>query len=133
MIKRDNGKNTCLTDCVAYIFNLNANDVPFFIKNKFWLSRSLKWWLKKRGYKYKLIEDAEGVVKNREKYIAIGKSPRSKAKSNNKYDRRILTHAVVCKNSKIIFDPAPVKKGIVGKSLYYLVFEKIVENFLAMD
>jgi hypothetical protein len=121
---RINGKNTCLTDCVAYIFNLSSEDVPFFIKNKFWLSKSLNGWLKKRGYGYELTEEKKNNNK-REKYIVLGKSPRSHSKLNSKYDRRILTHAVVYRNGKMIFDPAPIKKGIIGKPNFYLSFKKI--------
>jgi len=124
MIKK-NGINTCLTDCVAYLLKLDSKNVPLFIKHRFWLSKSLKHWLLYRGYKYNLIEYEPNLFKKlRGEYIVTGKSPRSKAKSNNMYDRRILHHSAVYKNGKMIFDPAKAKKGIITP-FYILKISKI--------
>lgn len=126
-LKRIEGKNTCLTYCVAHILKINPKKTPFFIKNKYWLRRSLNNFLRKRGLCYHLYIfktfDKKVFESIRGKYIVSGKSPRSKSKK--RFDARALNHAVVYKSGKMIYDPADNGKGIIGYPEYIIKIKKL--------
>ena len=85
----------CLTDCVAYYFNLHPDNVPFFVyPRKDWMKR-VKEFFKKRGYiAYWLIADASDIPK-RGKHIVCGDSLKWKTSA----------HAVVYGSGKLVYDP----------------------------
>lgn len=122
-MKRNNGTNTCLTDSVAYISNIPSNKVPFFIGRKRWF-KSLSRWANKYGRTVKWIKyenaRARKLEQTKKLYIAIGQSPRSKAK--NPKDARAVRHAVVKRGNKYVYDPSGRKPMLKGKPLFYIEF-----------
>lgn len=122
--KRNDKSNTCLTECVAYIFNLHPLRVPFFVgMSKRWLSVALNHWCRKRGY---IVQYCEGYPKNfKGLAIATGVSPRNKK----------IYHSIVVNNNRVVFDSTfyndsrlrklSLKKCLHGKPEYYLKFKKI--------
>lgn len=83
----------CLTDCIAYYFNLHPEHVPFFVyPREGWMNR-IKIFFMKRGYVcYWTL--AKSVPK-RGTHIVCGDSLKWKT----------ATHAVVYKNGKLVYDP----------------------------
>lgn len=78
-IKREDGYNTCLTDCVAKYFGLDPKDVPFFIGYKDFPGVLIKFY-RKRGLKIFFARYNKAILKNKKKlYIVSGVSMRSKA------------------------------------------------------
>lgn len=125
-MERRNGHNTCLTDSVAYIAKIPEKDVPFFIGRKMW-TKALARWSLKYGRRMQFVWYNTGRARKLEKmkklYIAVGQSPRSKAKKPT--DRRALTHAVVKRGNKYIYDSSPSNKFIKSKPLFYIEFVKV--------
>lgn len=125
MLKRNNGTNTCLTDSVAYISNIPSKEVPFFISRKRWF-KSLARWANKYGRVVKWIkyesQRARKLESGQKLYIAIGQSPRSKAKNHK--DARAVRHAVVKRGNTYIYDPAPRQEFLKGAPLFYIEFIK---------
>jgi hypothetical protein len=119
------GKGNCFATCVASILDLPLEDVPNFA-----CSPSEEWfgeffnWLKARGYSvvYLYHPEAGDVTKVDDKvpfseafftpylYIATGKSPRGD-----------FLHSVVGQYDKVVHDPHPDNRGIIGPARDYLV------------
>ena len=87
----------CLTDCLAYYFNIHPMKVPLFVRPE--TERHFVWrylmedWLNLRGFESKYIK--RKTVPKRGMYLAVGNS--------TKYKR--CTHCVVYVNGKLVFDP----------------------------
>lgn len=83
----------CLTDCVAYYFNLHPENVPYFVyPRKGWNAR-LKSFFKKRGYRAFWVQAP--FVPRGKMHIVCGDSLKWKT----------ATHVVVYKNGKLAYDP----------------------------
>jgi len=114
-IKRINGANTCLTDCVAYFFRIDSRKVPFFIGYKDFV-KALKTFFLKRGYVLTPRYYRPSLLKKRGGLqIVQGLSPRSRAK--NLLDPRALHHAVIYHGKKRHFDPSPDKRFLKGRPI----------------
>lgn len=89
-LRREQG---CLTDCVAYYFNLHPENVPYFVyPRKGWAAR-LKAFFRRRGIKGKWMKSS--WVPSRGTYLVIGDSKVWKTYS----------HCVVYKNGRLAYDP----------------------------
>jgi hypothetical protein len=83
----------CLTDCVAYYFNIFPANVPLFVRpNSDWM-RELKAYFRRRGYTIKWL--VTNRIPKTGKHIVCGKSLKS-----TKY-----SHAVMYKNGELSYDP----------------------------
>jgi len=139
---RKYGDNTCLTESVAYIFKLDPEDVPFFIRYDRWFKYLYNYYQKKNIEvirRYCGDKSFYELEKKRKLYIAVGVSPGSKAKD---IKNAKLFHAVVKRGDEYVFDPSGGKyvydrKGkrynyvpsegkdfFRGKPKYYLEFIK---------
>ena len=83
----------CLTDCIAYYFNLHPEKVPFFVYPRNGWSQRLKRFFKRRGYK----AFWQGCLRPPKSglHILCGDSLRWKTAS----------HAVVYRDGKLVYDP----------------------------
>ena len=85
----------CLTDCIAYVFNLHPWKIPFFIyPRKDWMKR-VQTFFRRRGYICYWIKSNK-IPKNKKETIVCG----------NSLVWKTASHVVVYKNRKCIFDPA---------------------------
>lgn len=111
------GKGNCFSACLASIFELEIDQVPYDL-SKNWNETYLHWLYDKFGldYYYLSPKEAEGYLRGYS--IASGPSPR--------FDN--VTHAVVALDGKIVHDPHPDNTGIKKISGYY-IFEADVLNY----
>lgn len=110
--KLDRASDDCLTQCVAYYFNIHPHHVPFFVQWGDWESR-MKRFFRRRGYSVASLEYKNGVhkmLRTKRLYIVQGVSPKSKAR--NKHDARATNHAVVMRRGKVVFDCAYRKRAL---------------------
>ena len=89
----------CLTDCVAYFFNLHPVHVPFFVyPRKGWNDR-LKAFFRRHGYEAHWVDTAYGTrsfrIPKRGLSIVCGNSLRWKT----------AAHVVVYRDGKLAYDP----------------------------
>ena len=83
----------CLTDCVAYVFNLHPERVPFFVyPRKGWMSR-VRRFFRRYGYDCYWIECS--TPPKRGLHIVCGDSLRWKT----------YAHVVVYRAGRLVFDP----------------------------
>lgn len=123
-LKRDNS-NTCLTDCVAYYFNIHTENVPFFIGTKSWY-KNLKLYFKRRGLVIEAVRYHKKLLTNKNKiYLVAGLSPRSKAPADGKIKHSRVHHMVIYKGSKPHYDPAGRKKFLKGKPMWVYLIRKL--------
>lgn len=87
------GKDDCLTDCVARIFNVHPETVPLFCAHKNW-PRKLKRYFNARGMGIKCVTYTPGLLGNDYIGIVVGRSARG------------VYHAVLYIGNRVIFDPA---------------------------
>ena len=92
--KMKRGVDDCLTDCVAYIFNIHTSRVPFFIGYENY-GKELRKYFKKQGYKIEPWVFDESLFQPKRLYIVQGISPRFKRKR----------HAVVYRGNQPEYDP----------------------------
>jgi hypothetical protein len=125
-IIRDKNNNTCLTDCVAYYFNIHPEKVPFFIGTKHWY-RNLKTFFRIRGYILNAVKYHKGLLSNKKKlYLVSGLSPRSTAPVNDgKIKHSRLYHMVIYKGTRPHYDPAGRELFLKGKPLWVYLIKKI--------
>jgi hypothetical protein len=125
-LKRNEGINTCFTDCVAYVLKRDSKKTPFFISwGRDWWQKT-KRWLKRQGYDVRCYTyDKRHITNQRKLYIVQGLSMRSKALRSSKPHGNQLHHAVVWKGNKPHFDPSPRKRFLKGRPHYIFVFKKI--------
>ena len=115
----------CMQACVASLFELPLNEIPNFMKDggdRY--DYHLQKWCKKKNLLCLdvSIEDEHLLKYFKDIYlIGVGISPRD---SNN-------NHAVIIKNGKIIHDPHPSNKGLMGKPTRYSIF--IVRNLRSIN
>ena len=83
----------CMTDCVAYYFNLHPENVPLFVYPREGWNKRLKKFFLKRGLQvfWQLGKD----VPKKGMYLVSGDSKEWKTYS----------HMVVYKNGKLVYDP----------------------------
>ena len=83
----------CLTDCVAYFFNVHMSRVPLFIYPRVGWNKRLKAFFARRGYKARWQQAR--TVPSRGVHIVCGDSLRWKTAS----------HCVVYRNGQLVYDP----------------------------
>lgn len=98
--RRDYMKHGCLTDCVAFYFNVHPSTVPLFIRpQKGWVKR-LKAFFRRRGYRARFIETRRPPTSGT--HIVIGKSVKFPKDS----------HAVVYRRGRKVWDSAMSEPSI---------------------
>ena len=101
----------CLTDCVAYYFNIHPQNVPFFIYPRETWMRRLKSFFAKRGLRIfwcPYTETNKKIIR-----LVVGNSKKWKT----------LAHCVVYKGNKKIYDPNPDGNAMKGKPTHQLVIK----------
>lgn len=98
----------CMTDCVAYIFNLHPENVPYFIYPREDWAKRLRSFFKKRGLVAIWVKTKD--IPKRGTYMVVGDSLKWKTYS----------HAVVYKNGKCIYDPNYPSKWKENRITHYL-------------
>ncbi len=106
-------KHGCLTDCVAYWFNLHPENVPLFIyPHAGWVGR-VKRFYRRRGYRARFVgcrrPPTTGV------HIVIGKSW--------KYPRE--SHAVVYRQGRIVVNTANDRRFPLNRITHRLQVRKV--------
>lgn len=122
---RDEKRNTCFTNCVAYIMKRHSSRVPFFIGYDDWIVRAMLY-LEKYGYSSNLYANPIGKkafkFSKQKLYIVMGVSPRSKSKSQK---RAKLWHAVIYKGDKPFWDPIGTNGLFIkGRPMFILDISK---------
>lgn len=105
----------CLTDCIAYFFNIHPEKVPYFVyPRKDWMKRVRKFF-KSHGYKchWQLIEFAP--LKKSGLQIVCGNSLAYKNAS----------HAVVYRGRKLAYDPQYPSKWSEKRITHRLIISRI--------
>lgn len=120
--KRKDGKNTCFTDCIAFIFGLDPKTTPFFIgyHPKNWIKKT-KEFFKERGYEIEPVRFSyKDLTNNNALYLVQGLSHSSKIKANSSYNRRRIgiNHCVVFHGKERLYDPSSKGRFIKGYPLY---------------
>ena len=83
----------CLTDCVAYFFNLHPENVPYFVYPRENWIKQLRGFFKKHGRT--ILWEKTKEVPKRGAWIVSGNSLKWKT----------FAHVVVYKNGKMVYDP----------------------------
>lgn len=104
----------CMTDCVAYYFNVHPENVPLFVKygKKEWSKKFREWW-RKQGY-FVWWELCNEVPK-RGTHLVVGNSLKWKSYS----------HMVVYKNGKLVYDPNYPSKWKDSRITHRLIVRKL--------
>lgn len=105
----------CLTDCVAYFFNIHPHNVPLFIyPNKGWNER-LKKFFRERGYDvhWDLIKNAP--LKKKGLQLVCGDS----------LAWADASHCVVYDGGKLVYDPDHPSLWKHGRITHRLVINKV--------
>lgn len=106
----------CLTDCVAYYFNVHPLSVPFFIyPRKTWMKR-LKAYFKKQGYEIfwaPYTKEKKKILR-----LVVGNSKNWKTSG----------HCVVYLGNKKVFDPNLVGNAMKGEPTHQLVVTKFTPS-----
>lgn len=124
-IVRDDGTNTCFTDCIAFYLCLNPKRVPFFIEHQDWVAR-VKKYFRKKGFTIEPVKYKPSLLSNpKEFYLVQGLSPRSKAKDPSKTRFNQLEHCVVYRGKKPYFDPSPSGKFLRGKPRFVWLIKRV--------
>ena len=83
----------CLTDCIAFYFNIHPESVPYFVyPRKGWM-RKVKAFFRRRGLRVRWVSCS--MVPRRGTHIVCGDSLVLKTHA----------HAVVYRNGRLIYDP----------------------------
>lgn len=98
----------CLTNCVAYFFNLHPENVPYFIYPREDWAKRLRSFFKKRGLIAIWVKSKD--VPKRGMYIVVGDSLVWKT----------YAHAVVYKNGKCVYDPSYPSEWKHDRATHYL-------------
>lgn len=103
----------CLTDCVAYYFNIHPQNVPFFIYPREGWNRRLKAFFRRRGFlvfwsPYFDLEESDDKVR-----LVVGNSKNWKTSG----------HCVVYRGNKKVYDPS-LKPAMKGKPTHQLIVIK---------
>lgn len=106
----------CMTDCVAYYFNLHPENVPYFVYPRKNWSLRFKKYFREKGYKIFWVKDNE-VPKNGT-YLVVGDSLKWKTAS----------HMVVYKNGKCVYDPNYPSQWNDKRITHWLEIIKITSN-----
>lgn len=104
-LRREQG---CLTDAVAYLFNVHPESVPFFVRpRKGWMSR-LRAYFRKRGFEIEWKKSA--AVPKRGTFIVVGDS----------LVWRTYSHCVVYRAGRLAYDPDYPSKWKSARVTHYL-------------
>lgn len=95
----------CFSACVASLFEIPLEEVPYFMDSPNWWDSFLEW-LETRGWTALSLPLVDSSMVPPGLHILSGQSPR--------FTRRSL-HAVVAKGRKIVHDPHPDRAGIVTR------------------
>ena len=98
----------CLTDCVAYYFNVHPENVPFFVYPRKGWAKRLKGYFRRRGLKAIWIKSL--TVPKKGTFIVVGDSLKWKT----------FTHCVVYRNGKLVFDPDYPSRWKDNRITHYL-------------
>lgn len=116
--KRLRHEEGCLTDCVAYLFNVHPMSVPYFVYPRKDWNKRLKNYFKKRGYKILWACCLYGTrfykIPKRGMHIIIGDSLKYKNSS----------HAVVYKDGRLVYDPQYPSKWSDKRITHRLIIKK---------
>jgi hypothetical protein len=103
----------CLTDCVAYYFNVHQENVPFFVYPRCdWMKR-VRAFFRKFGYKCYWIKNTN-IPKGRGLHIVCG----------NSLEWKTASHVVVYKNGKLAYDPQYPSKWNDKRITHHLIVYK---------
>lgn len=106
-------KKGCLTDCVAFVFNLHPMNVPLFVRPEDKWPKKFKKWLKMKGFKVKWIWTKK--IPKRGMFIVGGRSLLYKNSD----------HVVVYRNGKMVYDPSCPSYWNNKRVQYYAKFIKL--------
>ena len=112
-IKKLRHTQGCMTDCVAYFFNVHPESVPFFVYPREGWSRRFKNYFKRRGYAARWLMTSK--VPRRGTHLVVGDSLKWKTAS----------HMVVYRNGKLAYDPTYPSKWSDKRITHRLVVRKI--------
>ena len=119
--KRQDGKNTCFTDCIAFVLGLDPKDTPFFIgySPETWIKRTQDFF-KERGYEIKPEKFSYQKLDDNVLYLVQGLSHSSKISATAPYNKRRLgiNHCVVYLGRKRLYDPSKKGRYLKGYPLY---------------
>jgi len=105
----------CFPACVASVLHIDLEEIPLFSLKSLGLQvDEANEWLEVRGLSLHLWPANHEPPKD-QYYLVRGASPRYKGHY----------HMVVGKNGKIVHDPHPDGRGIVGGPTHYLYFRKL--------
>lgn len=103
----------CLTDAIAYYFNVHPENVPYFVyPREGWMDR-VRDYFKKRGYSAYWINTTE--IPKRGKHIVCGDSLYWKT----------YAHVVVYKDGKLVYDPQYPSKWKNERITHRLIVSKL--------
>lgn len=102
----------CMTDCVAYFFNLHPENVPLFVYPREGWNTRLKNFFKRRGYdaKWQLCTQ----VPKRGTHLISG----------NSLVWKTAGHMVVYRNGKLVYDPSYPSQWSDKRITHRLVLKK---------
>ena len=103
----------CMTDSVAYYFNIHPENVPLFVYPRAKWSKRFKSFFKRRGYKVFWINCS--TVPKRGKHIVVG----------NSLTWKTYSHMVVYKNGKLAYDPSYPSQWKDNRVTHRLIVTKI--------
>ncbi len=105
----------CLTDCVAWYFNVHPDSVPYFVKPvKGWVRR-LKYYFRQRGLKVTWLKMLKGGIPQKGTWLVCGDSLVLKR----------TCHCVVYHDGKMVYDPNYPSKWKDSRATHILLVEKI--------
>lgn len=106
----------CLTDCVAYYFNLHPENVPFFVYPREGWNKRLKAFFWKHGYT--AYWDLCKVPPKRGIHIICGNSLKWKT----------AAHVVIYRNGKLAYDPDYPSKWSDKRITHRLIIKKLLQD-----
>ena len=111
-IKRLRRNQGCLTDCVAYLFNLHPENVPYFVyPRKGWVKRFKAFFLR-HGHRVYWI--ASKSIPKSGLCIVCG----------NSLNWKTYSHVVVYKNGRLVYDPDYPSKWSRKRMTHRLIITK---------
>ena len=116
------GYNDCLSDCVAYFFNIHPRRVPWFVSKPRW-QREMESYFSRRGYKIAPYDFKSELLSNpRKLYFVQGLSATSKSKTRK---HPLSTHhMVIYKGKKPLYDPHPDERFLRGKPVWIWIISR---------
>ncbi len=109
--KRKNGVNDCFSDCIAFMFNIHPQTVPYFAGMKNYLSPTKKFF-EKRGQVIRPLPFLDRYLKRGQYHMVQGISKRGNE------------HVVIYRGKKPYYDPN-VKGGFFKRKphTYWMIYK----------